>query len=256
MLMEEMTWHEMQDAIKNKIPVVVPIGALEQHGPHLPIGTDALIAFELAKHIARERRLIVAPPVYYAAYSRPKSGGGRSFPGSTGIRGHTLVQVIQEVTEDLLRQGVERLVILNGHYENAPFVCDALEAAIPASSVHARKALLMNWWDFIRSDDMAWLFGHGFPGWEAEHAGHCETSLLEALRPRLVRTELKIDDRAGRVPPYDIFPPPSDIIAPSGVLARSTAASGELGARLLDVLVERMKAALAVEFPIEAHPET
>ena len=153
--------------------------------------------------------------------------------------------------EEVFRQGVRRLIFLNGHYENAPLICEALEAATPHSSGPMRKALLINWWDFVHSEDMGWLFGHGFPGWQAEHAGHCETSLMEELRPDLVRTVLKVDDRAARVPPYEIFPPPADIVAPSGVLTRSTAASRELGARLSRVLVERIQAALAVEFPVE-----
>lgn len=247
-LFEEMTWLTARDVVERGLPIVIPTGSLEQHGPHLPLGTDALIAFELAKRAAAERPLIIFPPVFFGAMSHPKSGGGRGFPGSIGIPGRTLIQLTGDLIQQLLDQGLRRIVILNGHFENAGLAYEALDAAIPPGAADL-KALLINWWDLVRDEDMSWLFAHGFPGWEAEHAGHCETSLMEDLRPDLVHADQKVDDAAQRVPAYDIFPAPPDIIAVSGVLARSTTASPAVGARLAGVLVERLRDALDLEFP-------
>ena len=83
-LLLNMTWPEIKAEIEAGTPIVLPVGAIEQHGPHLPLGTDTFIPQHLAKETAARHRMVVAPPLMYAAYSRPRSGGGRHFPGSWG----------------------------------------------------------------------------------------------------------------------------------------------------------------------------
>jgi creatinine amidohydrolase len=246
MLLDRMTWVEVRDAIEEKVPLVVPVGSIEQHGPHLPLGTDAYIPFELAKRAAARRRVVVAPPVTYAAYSRPRSGGGRGSPGSTGVSGRVLDAFLGDLFSDLLRQGWRRLVVLNGHWENAAFATEALERAMqPYGATH--KALLVNWWDQVTDADLRELYPGEFPGWEREHASVIETALLEELLPETVRGELKGEGGAERFPSYEIFPPPDDIVAPTGVLWTAAPASRELGAALVERIVERLIAALDTE---------
>jgi len=83
LVLETMTSPEVGGCIAAGVPLVLPVGAIEQHGPHLPLGTDGFIPYELAKRVATGRRVIVAPPMFYGAYSRPRTGGGRHFPGSS-----------------------------------------------------------------------------------------------------------------------------------------------------------------------------
>jgi creatinine amidohydrolase len=64
-LIEEMTPQEIVAALKEVDTVIVPLGTVEQHGPHLPVGTDTLIPITVAKHVAEKTRILVAPPVYY-----------------------------------------------------------------------------------------------------------------------------------------------------------------------------------------------
>lgn len=239
MRLEDMTWLEAREEIDAGTPIVLPVGAVEQHGPHLPLGTDALIAQHLALRVAATRRLIVAPPILYGAYSRPRTGGGRHFPGSVGLPGATLERVVAGLVEDSMRQGFRGVVLLNGHYENAWTLLEALEQATqPYLETH--KALLVHWWDQVREDDVHEIFGDLFPGWEAEHASITETSMLEVLAPELVRTDLKAEGGAKRLVTYEIFPPPDDILWPNGVGFSSVPASAEFGARLVDLLVERI----------------
>jgi creatinine amidohydrolase len=246
--LERMTWPEVQATIDANLPLVLPVGSLEQHGPHLPLGTDAFVPVELARRLGGLRRLVLAPPLFYAGYSRPRSGGGRTFPGSIGVPGRLLEELVAAVAADLFRQGFRRMVVLNGHFENAPALYEAIERTIePFARTH--KALLVNWWDPIIAEDLPRIFPDGFPGWEAEHAGVVETSLMEELLPEYVRVALKADGGAPRVPCYDIFPPPPDIIAPSGVLWKSTQASREIGAYMAEALVARLAAILDAEFP-------
>lgn len=249
MLLELMTWLEVQDEIEAGTPIVLAVGAIEQHGPHLPLGTDGFIPYTLAKQVAASRRMIVAPPLFYGAYSRPRTGGGRHFPGSVGLPGRTLEQVVTGVTEDWMRQGFRKVVVLNGHWENAWTLLEALEQAIqPHKETH--KALLVHWWDQVTDDDVRRIFGDTFPGWEAEHASITETSMMEVLLPELVRTDLKAEGGAKRSVTYDIFPPPNDILWPNGVGYSAMPASAELGAQLVELLVGRIGAIIDDEFEV------
>jgi creatinine amidohydrolase len=247
MLLERMAWPEVRDEIELGTPIVLPVGAIEQHGPHLPLGTDGFIPQNLAMRVAKTRRLIIAPPLFYGAYSRPRTGGGRHFPGSVGLPGRRLERVVSGLVEDWMRQGFRKVAVLNGHWENAWTLLEALEQAIePYSETH--KALLVHWWDQVREDDVRRIFGDAFPGWETEHASITETSMMEVLAPELVRTDLKAEGGAKRSVTYDIFPPPDDILWPNGIGYSSVPASAELGARLVDLLVERIGAILDDEF--------
>ena len=246
-LLELMTWPEVADEIEAGTPIVLPVGAVEQHGPHLPLGTDGFIPYNLAIRVASTRRLIVAPPMFYGAYSRPRTGGGRHFPGSVGLPGRTLERVVRDVTQDWMRQGFRNVAVLNGHWENAWTLLEALEQAVePYRETH--KALLIHWWDQVREADVRRIFGDAFPGWESEHASITETSIMEVLAPESVRTDLKTEGGAKRIVTYDIFPPPEDILWPNGVGYSAVPASAELGGQLVDLLVERIGAILDDEF--------
>jgi creatinine amidohydrolase len=249
LLLEHITWYEAQAARDQQRVLIVPVGSIEQHGPHLPLGTDAIVAFGLARRVARRHGAVVAPAMCYAARSSPRSGGGgRSFAGSTGVTGQTLISLIRDVTTEFFRTGFRRIAYLNGHYENSSLAYEALtEATEPAPQVG--KAILVNWWEQIQPEDIGKIFGNDFPGWEAEHAGVAETSLMQELRPDLVRTALKGEGGVSRMLSYDIFPPPGDVIPPTGVPWRSDRASHEIGRYLADVLADRIAAILGREFP-------
>lgn len=249
-LLERMTWPEVESALDAGLPLLLPVGSIEQHGPHMPLGTDAFIPHALAKRVAAARSVIVAPPLMYAGYSRPRSGGGRSFPGSTGIPGPVLAQVLEHVTADFFRQGFRKVAVLNGHFENTSPIMDGLEAAIAARE-ETHKALLVQWWDQVLDDDLERIFGDAFPGWEAEHASLTETSLMEELMPELVRQEHKVEGGAKRVVRYEVFPPPPDIIWPTGIGYRADLASGALGAELAGLITRRITEIIDSEFGSE-----
>jgi len=246
--LERMTSPEVRAEIEAGTPILLPVGAIEQHGPHLPLGTDGFIAEHIAAQTAAVRRLIVAPPMFYGAYSRPRSGGGRHFPGSVGLPGRVLEQVVRLVVEDFLRQGFRRVAILNGHFENAWSLLEAAEQAIKPYH-ETSKVLLVNWWDQVGPDDVKRIFGDAFPGWATEHASITETSMLEAFAPELVRTERKAAGGAERVITYDVFPAPDDILWPNGIGFSALEANADTGKALLGILIDRITAILAHEFP-------
>jgi creatinine amidohydrolase len=246
--LENMTYEELEEEVAKGIPLLLPIGAIEQHGPHMPLGTDTFIHVEIARKLAEKRRFLLAPPIWFSAYSRPLSGGGRTFVGTIGVSGRSMQSYFRDLAADLFRQGFRRLIVLNGHMENAAFVAEALEEAVaPYRETH--KAIMISWAYQITEQELDQIFPDGFPGWEVEHAGVVETSLMEALLPELVRVELKIDGGPERYPTYDIFPPPPDTVAPHGLLCKSTPASAEIGEFVAGLVVERFAAIFDKEFP-------
>jgi creatinine amidohydrolase len=148
---------------------------------------------------------------------------------------------------DWLRQGFRKVAVLNGHFENSWTLLESVEQAIePYKETH--RAVLINWWDQVGADDVQRIFGDEFPGWEAEHASITETSMMEFLRPDLVRTDLKAEGGAKRLITYDVFPPTEDILWPNGIGYSAVPASADLGRQLVELLMERIGTILDVEF--------
>jgi creatinine amidohydrolase len=104
-LLAEMTWPEVEEAIGRGAGVLLPVGSTEQHGYHLPLATDAILATELALAVAEPLDFLVAPAVAYGYRSRPLSGGGQGFVGTTSLQARTLMALVEDVLRELMRQG-------------------------------------------------------------------------------------------------------------------------------------------------------
>ena len=205
-------WPECED-----VPVLlVPVGATEQHGPHLPLGTDTAIAAT----VAARSGLPVAPALPYGA-----SGEHESFPGTVSIGTEILAAVIVELGRSACRFA-RRLVLVNGHGGNV----GALRAAV---------ALLRS-----EGRDVAW-FPCGVPGADA-HAGHHETGVMLALAPDSVRPDLAAPGNTA--PLRELMPAISAgsvrDVSPSGVLGDPTGATAGEGAETVSVIVAALVTAV------------
>lgn len=246
-LLDEMTWPELAEAAGAGMTVVLPIGATEQHGPHLPLATDCLIPLGIALEAARKHPLVVAPPIRFGAKSRPLSGGGEGFPGTLSLHATTLLATIQEVIEGLARSGFRQVCVQSWHFENSSFVWEAAEQAVK-NSPGLRVLLIEDPMPDFGKDELAELFPSGFPGWDVEHASVMETSLMYVLHPDLVLKDRIVDDAARRHPRWDLIPAPEDFIPASGVLSRPSEATEEIGHRFLQRLSDRLVEAIETEF--------
>jgi creatinine amidohydrolase len=247
-LMDEMTWPEVREAAGRGLPVLLSIGATEQHGPHLPLATDSIIPIGIALEAAKQVPMVIAPAIRFGARSRPLSGGGESFPGTLSLRATTLIATISEVLLGLARSGFERMIVQNWHYENAGLLWEACDLAVQAAP-DIRVLLLENPMPEFSASQLAELFPKGFPGWDVEHASIMETSLMYVLAPELVRADLITDDEARRHPTWDVVPAPADFIPESGVLWHPSEASAEIGRKFLDAIAGRLVSAIRTEFP-------
>jgi creatinine amidohydrolase len=256
--MAEMTWPEIDAAARAGAVALWSVGSTEQHGPHLPVSVDTLIPFELSRRIARELHVVLPPPQVFGFRSRPLSGGGQGFPGTTSLRGETLIHVVRDVVGELARSGFRSIAVVNWHGENVNLLYEGIQLAREAGLLgDTRIVLVERVFNAFSDDELAFLFADargGFPGWPAEHAAIMETSLVMELRPELVREDRIVDDRSAERPFYDVLPTPASHVAPSGVLAEATKASRVKGARLAGLIVERLVAVLARELDPPAAP--
>lgn len=192
--------------------LVVPVGSLEQHGPHLPLDTDTRIAAAVAQAIPGG---VLAPALPYGA-----SGEHEGFPGTVSLGAEALHLVLVELGRSACRWA-RRLVFLSGHGGNAPTL--------------ARAVALMRY----EARDVAW-WPCAVPGADA-HAGRSETSLMLHLASSDVRSE---HAEAGDVRPVaELMPALREggvrAVSPNGVLGDPRGANAEEGARLLRGLCER-----------------
>jgi len=149
---------------------ILPVGSVERHGDHLPLGTDGIIPLAIAEEVEKlAPHILVLPPVWYGS-----STTLRKFAGTFDIPHETLYQYVLSILMEAARNGVKLLVVLNGHGGNTV----ALKlAAKKAAYTTGMTILVVNWWTDLARQARAQLFEH--PG----HAGEDETSVMLALMP-------------------------------------------------------------------------
>jgi creatinine amidohydrolase len=228
--------------------VVISVGATEQHGPHLPVSADWAIPQALLRLAAAERHFVVGPVLRLGYRSRPGSGGGQHFPGTLSLRATTLMAVLEDVLNELVRAGFTRIVVYNWHFENSGFV---YEPAFLVSERHPQVKIVVVEQGLppFSDEDLAELFPDGFPGLDLEHASLIETSLFAYLRPGAIRKDRICDDAPLRHPPYDVVPIDTTMSTASGVLASATKASAEKGKLLAERISEHILNIIESEFP-------
>lgn len=253
--MEELDWMEYDRRVREESPVVfLPIGSLEQHGPHLPMHCDELIPREISEDVAWRIRGLVAPSVCYGYKSQPRTGGGNHFPGTTSLDAATLTGMVCDIIAELARHGVRRMVAMDGHYENTMFIIEGIDLALRrlrAEGIRDLKILRIGYYEFTSRETEKAVWPDGFPSWPLEHAGVMETSILLYRRPELVHMDRVPTHDPAQFSPYDIYPVTQESIPgipSSGALISASAATAEKGKLLFDEYVRGIAEATRKEF--------
>ena len=251
-LIENMPWTTYKERISEPRQIIlIPIGALEQHGPHMSMNPDVLLPVAIATAVAARNRLLVAPPIAYGYKSQQRSGGGNHLCGTTCLDGATLTATVRDIIRAFARHGARRICFVNGHYENSMFAIEGIDLALRElawSGINDAQVVMLSYWDFVTEPILEKIYPNGFPGWAVEHGGVLETSLMLHLHPNLVNMEYVPLHPAAQFPPYDIFPPVPEWTPPSGCLSSATNASAEKGKILFDVCVEGIASTLKDAF--------
>jgi creatinine amidohydrolase len=248
-LMSELNWVDYQKRLHDdQLVVFLPCGALEQHGPHLPLGTDGLLSMAIASSVAAQVNGLVAPTLSYGYKSQPKSGGGQHFPGTTSLDGQSLSYITRDVVRELARHGVKKLVLVDGHYENQWFLIEGIDLALREVGASGIRIMRLEYWDFCTEETLNQIFPEGFPGCALEHAAVIETSLMLHYYPQLVDLQAIPDEKPAQFPPYDMYPACTHWVPASGVLSSAKAASAEKGEKIAHEVTMRIANAVHAEF--------
>lgn len=185
-LLEEMSWCEVADALRAPHPVaLLPIGATEAHGPHLPLHTDNIISLEVACRAARElhKKGIMALVLPLLSYGVTYCAS--PFAGTLTLTPETMIHLVGDICLSALRQGFRTVCICNSHLEPAHF--EALQQA--GRFIKEQTGVTIGIPDQRTPEWAAYLTEEFRKG--SRHAGAYETSLIMAARPTLVREELR-----------------------------------------------------------------
>lgn len=221
-----MTRDEVAEAIDDYPVAILPLGATEQHGHHLPLGVDVMLAEGISRRVAEETGALLLPAVSFGY-----SWVWRDIPGTVSIQQHHVEAIIKDVAHGVSRYGVELLVLINGHEAN------------DASMKYAVRELQ----DEV-SMPVVYFFYPGLaevmakhcesPTWHGMiHACELETSLMLALYPEHVRMDRAVAEYPERPSLYGRSTISLGDLSESGVYGDPTKATAEKGRLMLDAFV-------------------
>jgi creatinine amidohydrolase len=215
----ENTWQEIRNA--GVEVAVLPFGAIEQHGPHLPIGTDWLVAQAVARSLAEELGALLLPALPYGT-----SGEHMAFAGTVTLRPSTLAALFEDIVVSLRAHGVRRIVVVSTHGGNW-----VLKPTLRELN-HRYPDIKVIWADGVLPER-----GDVLP--EDIHAGRGETAAMLHLRPDLVREVTRDLDDPGALGQEFLDYVGMDLATSQGVWGRPSEATAQLGEERMAERVRR-----------------
>jgi creatinine amidohydrolase len=253
--MTDLNWVDYARRIADESPVLfLPVGAIEQHGHHLPMDCDVVIPDALSVRVAQRVGGLVAPPIVYGYKSQPRIGGGNHFPGTTSLDGGTMIGVARDLIREFARHGVRKLVMMDAHYENTMFLIEGIDLALRdlrAQGIVDLKVMRVAYFQFTSHATIEKVWPDGFSGWALEHAGVMETSAMLFLDPDRVHMERLAEHPPASFPPYDVYPVTHENVPgvpSSGALMSAKAATREKGELLVEEWTRGIADAVTHEF--------
>ena len=234
---QEMWRHEFLEALEKDPVVFVPVGSVEQHGPHCPMDVDISAPFYMAVEVARRVHdfpVIVAPPVW-SGFTHYNMG----FPGTINLRLETFQNLLADIFRSIYANGFKRIISINGHGGNAA----------PGRAVCWQVAeeniftLSFNWWDVVSQELCAWSATDEGVG----HGGEWETAVQLHLREHLVDKSRIDADQSGTQPfqgelTFAQFAERRrDTSKGTGIMGDAFAASAAKGERIFALVCERLE---------------
>lgn len=242
----DLAWPELS-ALADRDVGLVPVGAIEQHGPHLPAATDTIVAEALCDAASERSGALVLPAVPVGC----SYGHGTVLPGTLSLTPEQLAMVVRQYAEWAAVTGLKRLLFVNAHMGNA--------ASLGVATDHLRlfrpdlRVGVVHWWALDPT-----VAAESVADGEDLHANRAETSVMLAVAPHLVHLDRLDDaddvDRTGDL----VFRYTAPALSTNGVTGRPSEASAELGAKLVDLtaqaIAERVERGRTEEPPLGVAP--
>ncbi|MFS0734711.1 creatininase family protein [Microbacterium sp. 1P10UB] len=227
----DLAWPEVEAAVAERPFALLPFGAVEEHGPHLPLGTDVFAADALAGLISERAGLLELPTMPYG-----QVWSLEHFDGSLSVSDDTLIHLVTDVARGLERVGVRGLVLLSAHLGNAAALKKATRALEESGGLPA-IALTYPGLSAVAGEVRESPESHP----SIMHADELETSIMLALDPHRVRMERAVSEYPDYPGHFDVAAVRWHTVSESGVFGDATAATAAKG----DVIVERVVATAA-----------
>jgi creatinine amidohydrolase len=250
-LLEELSWPEVQEALDRGVRTVVIVAAsIEQHGPHLPTLTDTAIGYAVGERLARTLGNALLAPVIRPACSDHHL----AFPGSLSIPEEVFIETVLAYVRSLAPHGFETFILFSSHGGN--FVPLEKAAARLKDEFASRGVRIVAYAGMAALVDLMRTMGQvaaemGVPqDVDAIHADVTETSIMMARHPDLVAPDRLEVGYLGRIDPQEIFARGMRAITPNGIFGDPRRASAQMGEALVERLAEHLAALVRQELGV------
>lgn len=257
----DLSWVDIQEYLREKDLVLVPVASLEQHGRHLPLSTDTITALEVSRRAAEQAEVLYTP-VMWAGYSPQHLGHAGEGLGTVTLRASTFQAVCLDIARSLIHHGFNRLVFVAGHGSNVKVIDPVLR------KLKYETGAFIGYYKAYAERYMGFLKGlmenpeAETPGW---HSSELETSQVLAHNERLVRMDRAIHEKTHTpawLPPafikqdgapdvefkgyqYFIFPMDHREFSPSGCIGNPFTATKDKGHEALRRFAQHLVEAIA-----------
>jgi creatinine amidohydrolase len=178
--LEEYPYRELEEIVHKEgiDTIILPVGTIEPHGTHLPLGTDSYIPIAMGQYVAGKLKALLLPPIHYGVTTSL-----HGYFGSVRIKPETLEELVYEILESMKIHGFKYALILNGHGGNT----QALESAAKRAWLNLKMAVMVvDWWTLARERGVT----QRILGKSGGHAATDETAMMLAINPGLVKKNL------------------------------------------------------------------
>lgn len=240
MLWLELTSERMPKAIEQAHGLcLLPIGCIERHGPHLPVGTDQITADAVARAAAEKEPAVVFPSYYFG-----KIFTARHYAGTVALTRHLLLPLLEATVEEIARNGFDKILILNGHGGNRSMLHFFLRGLLEEAPAVRRAVYSTAYYDLDEEARRHWedMRDTDYGG----HADEMETSVMLYLRPDLVHMEALTDPEDGKSRGWQDHLPDLDTPVgwyadhPTHYAGDARTASAEKGEFIFNAFVEKV----------------
>jgi creatinine amidohydrolase len=236
-----LTWKEIQQMPdKENVVIIQPVGAIEQHGPHLPIAVDSAISLgvlgKALEQLPEDIPAYALPCLYYG-----KSNEHSGFPGTISLSAETLLSVIKEVALSIYRSGFRKLVLMNSH-GGQPQIMEIAARDLHQEHLDLAVFPLFTWRVPHTASDLLTAKEQEY----GIHAGDAETSIMLSLLPEQVQMERAVKEYPQGLPENSLLDMEGKLpfawltkeLSTSGVMGDATAATKEKGDRILQSVAD------------------
>ncbi len=234
MFWQELTFKDFEEIVDERTIAILPVGSLEEHGPHLPLGSDTYQAVYVAEEISKRLNAIMLPPINYGFTELD------DFKGTISIGFDSVYHITKDILQGLLKNGIRNVVIISGHASQIHMAALRKACNEILEGNFMRIMLLSDY-------DIAYEMRGKIVPYDDSHAGVIETARMLDIRPDLVKEERKFERKEkGSFLVIDNYAS----IYPEGTLSDPSGATKEMGKEINKYIVEKLIKIIKENFSI------